>query len=88
MDRVRASLLPRCLRHHAPAEAAGQAAALGAFLKNALEDCWREGSDMGDQEQNGFLLCFDLLLDKLDIAAGRLPFPLAGALPSESGHDG
>ena len=80
VDRVQASLLPRCLRHHAPAEAAGQAAALAAFLRNALLDCWREGSDMGEQERHGFLLCFDLLRDKLDMAAGKLPFPLAGVL--------
>lgn len=87
MDRVRASLLPRCLRHHAPAEAAEQAADLAAFLKNALVDCWREGSDMGDRERRGYMLCFDLLRDKLDMAAGTLPFPLAGVLPAEGGHD-
>lgn len=40
---------------------------------------------MGEQEQHGFLLCFDLLRDKLDMAAGKLPFPLAGVLGG--GHD-
>ena len=82
MDRVQASLLPRCLRHHAPAEAAGQAAALAAFLRNSLLDCWREGSDMGEQEQHGFLLCFDLLRDKLDMAAGKLPYAMKAELPA------
>ncbi|MCI7569726.1 MAG: hypothetical protein MSH25_10280 [Desulfovibrio sp.] len=86
MDRLQSALLPRCLRHYAPAETIEQARDLAAFLRNALVDCWREGSDMGEQEQHGFLLCFDLLRDKLDMAAGKLPFPLAGILPAGDGH--
>lgn len=46
-----------------------QAQALAAFLQNALLDCWREGSDMGDQEKAGFMLSFDLLRNRLDMAA-------------------
>lgn len=68
--------LPWSLRHCSPNDALNEAHCLAVFLKGVTtsED---NGSNTatGDWKQ-GLYLCFNLLIDKLDIAAGEYKFPM------------
>lgn len=81
---ARASSIPRSLRHVSPSSALEDAACLATFLRNAVGDMFAQDSNglPSDDSNMGLALCFDLLLDKIAIAGGELPFPLAG-LPHE-----
>lgn len=73
---VRADSVPRCLRHTGnPGYALGDAAALASFLQLATTSILAAGEEATDQDGYGLHLCFNLLRDKIDIAAGWLPFP-------------
>ena len=84
---VRLSSVPRCLRHLGRRAPLDDASRLAAFLRLSAADMLDPlGNGQPDEDAlMGFLLCFDLLRDKLDMAAGKLPFPLAGVLGG--GHD-
>lgn len=73
--KVCAHSLPWSLRHSSPNVALNEAHCLAVFLKGVTtsED---NGSNtaMGDWKQ-GLYLCFNLLIDKLDIATGDYKFP-------------
>lgn len=81
---ARSSSIPRSLRHIAPHSALEDAAHLASFLRNVVDDMLsREVGELpSDNSALGLSLCFDLLLDKINIAGGELSFPLSG-LPHE-----
>ena len=80
---ARSSSIPRSLRHVSPNSALEDAAHLANFLRTVVGDIFaQDGGLPSDASNMGLALCFDLLLDKIAIAGGELPFPLAG-LPHE-----
>ena len=77
-DTVHPDSLPRCLCHSSQTEALEEARALAFFLQyvarlakadEAPSEVVKLGSD----------LCFDLLLDKIEIAMGVYRFPYSGS---------
>ena len=82
---VRLSSVPRCLRHLGRRAPLDDASRLAAFLRLSAADMLDPlGNGQPDEDAlMGFLLCFDLLRDKLDIASGELPFPTCGMREEE-----
>ena len=78
---VRMSSVPRCLRSTYRADHLNDAGHLAAFLSLACGTLLESGSTLSvdrGAETLGLSLVFDLLLDKIDIAAGELAFPDCG----------
>ena len=70
--------LPRCLCHSSQTEALEEARALAFFLQYVArlpqgEEAPSEAVKLGSD------LCFDLLLDKIEIAMGVYRFPYSGS---------
>jgi len=77
-DTAHPDSLPRCLCHSSQTEALEEARALAFFLQYAArlpqgEEAHSEAVKLGSD------LCFDLLLDKIEIAMGVYRFPYSGA---------
>ena len=77
-DTAHPDSLPRCLCHSSQTEALEEARALAFFLQYAArlpqgEEAPSEAVKLGSD------LCFDLLLDKLEIAMGLYRFPYSGS---------
>ena len=77
-DTAHPDSLPRCLCHSSQTEALEEARALAFFLQYAArlpqgEEAHSEAVKLGSD------LCFDLLLDKLEIAMGLYRFPYSGS---------
>ena len=70
--------LPRCLRHSSQTEALEEAQALAFFLQLVARLTQKE-EGMSDAIVLGSDLCFDLLIDKIEIAMGVYRFPYSGA---------
>ena len=86
---VKVNSVPRCLRHVSEDSALCDAQALAVFLREATAAIIARHASVGvpaDIEDSlyGLELCFNLLSDKLDIAAGELPFPLSTLLHKEA----
>lgn len=77
------SSLPRCLCHFSREDALSDARALALFLQNVL--CREEELTSVEESKItiGALLCFDLLLDKIEIGMGEYRFPLRGDFAKE-----
>lgn len=78
---VRMSSVPRCLRSHYSSSHLNDAGHLAAFLSLACGTLLESGSTLSvdrGAETLGLSLAFDLLRDKIDIAAGELAFPDCG----------
>lgn len=78
---VRMSSVPRCLRSTYRANQLDDAGNLAAFLSLACEAILENGCSLSADsasEALGLSLAFDLLRDKIDIAAGELAFPDCG----------
>ena len=78
---VRMSSVPRCLRSTYRANQLDDAGNLAAFLSLACEAILESGNTLSADsasEALGLSLAFDLLRDKIDIAAGELAFPDCG----------
>lgn len=72
---VQASSLPRCMRHLSKSFAADEALYIAKFLKEVVEDCFQDGGQHSSDFYLGMSLVFDVLMDKIEYGAGRLPFP-------------
>ena len=70
--------LPRCLCHSSQTEALEEARALAFFLQLAAKLSQKE-EGMSDTIVLGSDLCFDLLVDKIEIAMGVYRFPYSGS---------
>ena len=70
--------LPRCLCHSSQTEALEEARALAFFLQLAARLPQKE-EGVSDAIVLGSDLCFDLLLDKIEIAMGVYRFPYSGS---------
>lgn len=77
---VRMSSVPRCLRSTYRANQLDDAGNLAAFLSLACGAILESGNTLSADasEALGLSLAFDLLRDKIDIAAGELAFPDCG----------
>ena len=79
---VRMSSVPRCLRSvYGTANHLKDAGHIAAFLSLACGAILENGCSLSvdsDSETMGLSLAFDLLRDKIDIAAGELAFPDCG----------
>lgn len=73
---VNVKSVPRCLRHTMSCAALEEATWLAEFLGSACEALLTSDDSISGEAAAGFRLCNDLLLDKLAIASGTLPFPL------------
>ena len=76
--RVSVASLPLSLRPSSADDAVNSAGKIAAFLQAAYRCMGKYGSDVSSSAIMGGDLCFDLLLDYLDIASGKYAFPLAG----------
>lgn len=70
--------LPRCLCHSSQTEALEDARALAFFLQLVVRHPQKE-ERMSDAIVLGSDLCFDLLIDKIEIAMGVYRFPYSGS---------
>ena len=70
--------LPRCLCHSSRTEALEDARALAFFLQFVARHPQKE-ERMSDAIVLGSDLCFDLLIDKIEIAMGVYRFPYSGS---------
>lgn len=70
--------LPRCLCHSSQTDALEEARALAFFLQLAAKLPQKE-EGMSDTIVLGSDLCFDLLVDKIEIAMGVYRFPYSGS---------
>ena len=77
-DTAHPDSLPRCLCHSSQTEALEEARALAFFLQLAARLPQKE-EGVSDAIVLGSDLCFDLLLDKIEIAMGVYRFPYSGA---------
>ncbi len=73
---VNAQSVPSCLRHTMPDIALEEAAWVAQFLGAACEALLTSDDTVSAEAAAGFRLCNALLLDKIAIASGALPFPL------------
>lgn len=76
---VQASSLPRCMRHLSKSFAADEALYIAKFLKEVVEDCSQDREQHSSDFYSGMSLVFDVLMDKIEYGAGRLPFPNSAA---------
>ena len=77
-DTAHPDSLPRCLCHSSQTEALEEARALAFFLQYAARLPQGE-EDPSEAVKLGSDLCFDLLLDKIEIAMGVYRFPYSGS---------
>ena len=77
-DTAHPNSLPRCLCHSSQTEAHEEARALAFFLQLATRLPQKE-EGVSDAIVLGSDLCFDLLLDKIEIAMGVYRFPYSGS---------
>ena len=77
-DTAHPDSLPRCLCHSSQTEALEEARALAFFLQLVARLPQKE-EGMRDAIVLGSDLCFDLLLDKIEIAMGVYRFPYSGS---------
>lgn len=73
---VKAQSVPRCLRHTMPCMVLEEAAWLAEFLGAACEALLASDESPSAEAAAGYRLCNALLLDKIAIASGALPFPM------------
>ncbi len=73
---VNAKSVPTCLCHTMPCAVLEEAAWIAEFLGAACEALLTSGESVNAEAATGYRLCNALLLDKLAIASGTLPFPL------------
>lgn len=74
---VKPSSVPLCLRHGVPDTPIEDAQYLAAFLQHAVENLTNGDFLPSANTMAGMSLCFDLLRDKLSIAAGDREWPCA-----------
>ena len=72
---VKPSSVPLCLRHGATDTPMLDAQCLAAFLQHAVENLTNGDFQPSADVMSGMSLCFDLLRDKLSIAAGDREWP-------------
>ena len=77
-DTAHPDSLPRCLCHSSQTEALEEARALAFFLQYVARLPQGE-EDPSEAVNLGSDLCFDLLLDKIEIAMGVYRFPYSGS---------
>ena len=77
-EKVHPDSLPRCLCHSSQTEALEEARALSFFLQFVARLPKRD-EEPSDAIRLGSDLCFDLLLDKIEIAMGIYHFPHCGS---------
>ena len=73
---VKPGSVPQCLRHTMPCVPLEEAAWIAEFLGAACEALLTSDESVNAEAAAGFRLCNSLLLDKIAIASGELPFPL------------
>lgn len=73
---VKPGSVPQCLRHTMPCVPLEEAAWIAEFLGVACEALLTSDESVNAEAAAGFRLCNSLLLDKIAIASGELPFPL------------
>ena len=73
---VKPGSVPQCLRHTMPCVPLEEAAWIAEFLGAACEALLTSDDPVNAEAAAGFRLCNSLLLDKIAIASGELPFPL------------
>lgn len=79
VERVQIGSLPHCLRHHAPANALGDAVKLTTMLEQFFSmGCFVEDAAIDSSVFPGLCLVFDLLRDKIEIGMGDYKFPSCG----------
>lgn len=76
MRAVNAQSVPRCLQHTMPCMALEEATWIAEFLGAACEALLVSDDAVSAEVAAGYRVCNTLLLDKLAIASGALPFPL------------
>ena len=76
--KVKASSLPLSLRPLSADDAIYNAREIAAFLQTAYAGIGESDSELSSEAARGGELCFDLLLDYLDIASGSYAFPFVG----------
>ena len=74
---AKSSSLPASLNHTSKADALKQARELSSFLSLTALDMFEKGGSYNMLTIFGMLHAFDLLQDKLAIAAGDMDFPFA-----------
>lgn len=79
--KVKPSSLPHSLRALSTGEAIYTARDIARFLQAACTSMGKT-DNITPQEARGGEICFDLLLDYLDIATGEYAFPLVGGSDS------
>jgi hypothetical protein len=79
-EKVYYESLPRSLNHHSRADALNEAKNLVHFLKAVavLDYSSKDGVSLERIEQEGLLIVYRLILDKLDIGTGKYLFPFSG----------
>ena len=70
MSDIFQSHLPCTMRHLSKSEALSRGRELAVFLRDAMESMAQAGTQ-SEQNAYGIFLCFDLLSDYLDMAAGE-----------------
>ena len=73
---VNAQSVPRCLQHTMPCMALEEATWIAEFLGAACEALLVSDDAVNAEVAAGYRVCNTLLLDKLAIASGTLPFPM------------
>lgn len=68
--------LPQCLRHSNRRDALNDARAIASFLQIAVTGITSLEYEINHEEAKGADLCFDLLIDKIDIGRESYHFPM------------